>query len=123
MICSTCKHENRKKHGQDKYGQQRLKCLLCGKTWIESQPKPLGRMNIAKDRAIFCLRLLLEGNSIRTTQRLVGISRNTILDLLALIGSRAQEYWTYQMVGLTVNNVQVDEVWGFVGCKEKHETG
>ncbi len=119
MICSSCKHENRKKHGRDQYGQQRFKCLLCGKTWIENQPKPFGRMNIAKDKAILCLRMLLEGNSIRTTQRLVGISRNTILDLLALIGSRAQDYWTNRMIGLHAENVQIDEVWGFVECKEQ----
>ena len=119
MICSICKHENYKKHGKDPCGQQRFRCLLCGKTWIESQPKPFGRMNIPKDKAILCLRMLLEGNSIRTTERLVGISKNTILDLLALIGSRAEDYWTNHMIGLPAENVELDEVWGFVGCKEK----
>ena len=119
MICSTCKHETYKKHGHDRHGNQRYRCLLCGVTWVPDQPKPLGDMRIDKKDAILCLRMLLEGNSIRTTERLTGVNRNTIMSLLTLVGIRAQEYWTNRMVGLHAKNVQVDEVWGFVGCKDK----
>ncbi len=119
MICSTCKHENYKKHGHDRHGNQRYRCLLCGITWIPAQPKPLGDMRIDKTKAVLCLRMLLEGNSIRTTERLTSVNRNTIMSLLTLVGNRAQEYWTNRMTGLNAENVQVDEVWGFVGCKEK----
>jgi IS1 family transposase/transposase-like protein len=119
MICTNCKHKKYKKYGHDKYGNQRFRCLLCGVSWIQSPPKPLGAMRIDKTKAVLCLRLLLEGNSIRTAERLTGINRNTILNLLALVGSRAMDYWTYHMVGLPANNIQADEIWGFIGCKEK----
>jgi transposase-like protein/IS1 family transposase len=119
MICSACKHETFKKHGKDPYDQQRYRCLLCGKTWIESQPKPFGRMNVPKDKAILALRMLLEGNSIRTVERLVGLAQNTILDLLELLGERALNYWETKMQNLPAMDVECDETWGFVLCKEK----
>jgi hypothetical protein len=76
-------------------------------------------MRIEKHKAVLALRLLLEGNSIRSTERIVGINRNTIMRLLEVVGERALRYWDYKMIGLHVENVEVDEIWGFVGCKEK----
>jgi hypothetical protein len=37
-----------------------------------------------------CLRMLLEGNSIRSTSRLTGTDKSAIIDLIVLVGSRAQ---------------------------------
>jgi IS1 family transposase/transposase-like protein len=119
MICATCKHENWKKNGKDQYGQQKCRCLLCGKSWILSPPKPFGRMNVPKDKAIFCVKLLLEGNSVRATSRLTGLSKSTIIGLLVLIGERAKDYWNRAMRNLPADNVQADECWGYVYAKEK----
>ncbi|HEY4759650.1 MAG TPA: hypothetical protein VIH42_03630 [Thermoguttaceae bacterium] len=120
MIASACKHENFKKHGHDRHGNQRFRCLLCGVTWIPSQPKPLGDMRIDKTKAVLCLRLLLEGNSIRSVERIVDVNRNTILRLLETIGQRALRFWDFRMSNLAVEHVEVDEIWGFIGCKEKN---
>jgi transposase-like protein/IS1 family transposase len=119
MIAPACKHERTKKCGHDRKGNQRFRCLLCGQTWIEQQPKPLGEMRIDKAKAVLCLRLLLEGNSIRSVERIVGVNRNTILSLLELVGRRALRFWGERMSNLAVANVQVDEIWGFIGMKEK----
>jgi transposase-like protein len=119
MIAPACKHESVKKFGHDRHGNQRFRCLLCGLTWIEDRPKPLGELRIAKDRAVLCLRLLLEGNSIRSTERITRLSRNAILRLLETVGRRALRFWGERMNNLPVANVQVDEIWGYVGMKEK----
>jgi IS1 family transposase len=63
--------------------------------------------------------MLLEGVSIRSTVRLTGVSRGAILRLLELVGHRSQYYWTVAMRSLPASNVQADETWGFVFCKEK----
>ena len=76
-------------------------------------------MRIEKTKAVLCLRMLLEGNSIRSAEPIVGINRNTILRLLETVGKRALRYWDYHMSNLHVENVEVDEIWGFIGCKEK----
>ena len=119
MICASCKHENLKKHGHDRHGNQRYRCTLCGVTWIPVRPKLFGDMRIDEKDGILCLRMLLEGNSIRTTERLTGINRNTILRLLETIGNRALRYWDDKMTNLSAQNVECDEIWGFVGCKQK----
>jgi len=119
MIAPACPHENYKHHGHDRYGNQRYRCTLCGATWIDRQPKALGDMRIPLDKAAMCLKMLLEGTSIRSTERLTGINRNTILNLLELVGQRAQLFWQTRMRGIAAQSVQCDEVWGFVYCKEK----
>ncbi|MGA2797472.1 MAG: hypothetical protein ABSE63_07845 [Thermoguttaceae bacterium] len=120
MICSTCNHIKFKKHGHDQHGNQRYRCLLCGVTWISPKSGPLGNMRLEKAKIVLCLRLLLEGNSIRSIERILGINRNTILHLLEIAGQRAVWYWELKMVNLPVEHVEVDEIWGFVGCKEKN---
>jgi IS1 family transposase len=72
-----------------------------------------------KARAVLCLRLLFEGNSIRSTERITRLSRNAILRLLTTIGHRAVRYWQTKMQNLPATDVEVDEIWGFIGCKEK----
>jgi IS1 family transposase len=119
MIAPACKHDQVKRHGHDRYGNQRFRCILCGKTWIEEKPKPLGQKRLEKAKAVLCLRLLLEGNSIRSTERITGVHRDTILGLLEMLGRRALLYWQTKMQNLPATDVEVDEIWDYVGCKEK----
>lgn len=115
----VCAHLNAKRYGKDRYGNQRHRCNNCGKTWIESQPKPLDNLRMPHDRAVMVLRTLLEGVSVRATTRLTGVSKKAILRLLVLVGDRCRYFWQQRMRHIRCEDVQVDEVWGFVGCKEK----
>jgi transposase-like protein/IS1 family transposase len=119
MIAPACRHTATKRHGKDRYGNQRYRCILCGQTWIKDQPKPLGQMRLEKPKAVLCLRLLLEGNSIRSVMRITGVDQNTIMALLETVGRRAIRYWETRMIDLPAMDVECDEIWGFVGCKEK----
>jgi transposase-like protein len=119
MIAPACTHTATKLHGKDRYGNQRYRCILCGKTWVKQEPRPLGEMRLEKSKGVLCLRLLLEGNSIRSVERLTGVHRDTILGLLELVGRRAMTYWATMMHDLPAMDVECDEVWGFVGMKEK----
>jgi IS1 family transposase len=76
-------------------------------------------MKIPLDRAVFCLRLLLEGNSIRSVERLTYTHRDTIMRLVVLVGERCQKFSEQVIHKMPVDDVQVDEIWGFVGCKKK----
>ena len=119
MIAIACRHDVTKRHGHDRKGNQRHRCILCGKTWTEYQPKPLGNMRIDKRMAILCLRLLMEGNSIRSVERITRIHRDTILNLLETIGRRAKRYWATKMQNLPAKDVECDEIWGYIRCKER----
>lgn len=62
--------------------------------------------------------LLVEGNSIASIVRLTGISKTTILKLLADIGTACQNYHDAKVRGLQTKRVQCDEIWAFVHCKK-----
>jgi IS1 family transposase len=65
------------------------------------------------------LRCLIEGNSILSTSRITGAAKNTIIKLLAEAGEACSDYHDKAMVNLPCKELQLDEIWSFVGCKEK----
>lgn len=76
-------------------------------------------MILAEDKALMCLNLLVEGNSIRSTERITGVHRDTILDLLLVMGEKCERLGEQRIRNLSVRDVQCDETWGFVGMKQK----
>ena len=66
------------------------------------------------------LNCLSEGVGINATVRMTGKSKNTILKLLADTGAGCAAYQDQAMRGLTIKRVQVDEIWSFVGMKQKN---
>lgn len=65
------------------------------------------------------LRMLLEGVSVRSTERLTRTHRDTILATMVEAGENCQRFHEAAIHRVTVEDVQADEIWGFVGCKEK----
>ncbi len=66
------------------------------------------------------VRALVEGNSIRSTSRLTGFSRNTIAKLLQEIGEACYQYQDKAMRNLPCKRIQCDEIWSFCYAKEKN---
>ena len=66
------------------------------------------------------LHLLCEGNSIRAVTRLTGASKTTVTKLVVDAGQACAWYQDRVFVGLTCKRIQVDEIWGFVGAKQKN---
>jgi IS1 family transposase len=65
---------------------------------------------------------LVEGNSIRATVRMTGASKNTIAKLLVELGAACSKYMEGAMQNLPCKRIQCDEIWSFVGCKQKQVT-
>src|ERR1039457_418257 len=63
---------------------------------------------------------LVEGCSIRSTVRMTGASKNTIAKLLVELGAACSEYLDKNLVGLKSKRIQCDEIWQFVGAKQKN---
>lgn len=72
-----------------------------------------------KQRALI-LNLLVEGNSIRSTARIADVSRNTVDKLLRDAGSACLHFQDETLRNLTCNRIQCDEIWSFVGMKQKN---
>lgn len=118
-MIAFCQHSEYAKHGTNRQGNQRYKCKDCGTTFIEDAPKPLGNMRISMKEATIALGMLLEGMSIRATSRLTGLDKNTICDLILVVGDNCGEFLDTQIRGVEAKDVQIDELWSFVGCKER----
>lgn len=66
------------------------------------------------------VRCLVEGCSIRSTARMTGVSKNTIVKLLADLGCACAAYHNRNVRNLKVRRMQCDEIWCFVGAKAKN---
>ena len=66
---------------------------------------------------------LLRETSLRTTNRITGLGRNTILRLLVLAGERCGNLLATKVKGVPATDVQCDEIWGFVQKKKYHVHG
>ena len=74
--------------------------------------------NVLKaDKRLAVIHQLVEGSSIRSTERLTGVHRDTICRLLVKTGNQCRELLDEQMRGLKLDHVQVDEIWTF--CQKK----
>jgi len=118
MTCHNCKTEC-KKFGKHRNGLQRFRCRQCRKTFTEERTAPLGRMNTPLDKALQVIELLVEGCSVSTIERVTGVHHTTILSLLVLVGERCERILENKIRAVPVSEVQCDELWGFVGCKER----
>ncbi len=63
---------------------------------------------------------LVEGNSIRAISRMTGFSKNTISKLLAEAGAACADYQNRMFRNLSLKRIQCDEIWYFVGAKDKN---
>jgi IS1 family transposase len=79
--------------------------------------------NVLKaDRQLAILNLLVEGNSIRSVNRLTGAHLQTILDLLVSFGADCQAFLDERLRGLRLRQIQCDEIWTFVAKKQSRLT-
>lgn len=65
---------------------------------------------------------LVEGNSQRATCRMTGAAKKTVSRLASEIGAACQAFADRTLVNLKCQRIQCDEIWSFVGCKEKNTT-
>ena len=105
--------------GKDRDGNPRRKCKACGATFGIIPERPLGAMRISLEKATLVLALLTEGSSIRSAERISGTHRDTICRLLRLVGGKCESLLNRVVARVPVEDVQADEIWSFVGMKEK----
>ena len=77
-------------------------------------------MNALKiDKKTAVISSLLEGNSVRSTERMTGVHRDTICRLLVEVGDHCTTLLDERMRNLRCQYVQCDEIWTYVGKKQK----
>lgn len=78
-------------------------------------------MNIlSEERQIQIVSCLVEGNSIRSTERVTNTHRDTIMRLMVSVGEACENLMDEKMSNLPCRRIQVDEIWTFVQKKQRH---
>jgi transposase-like protein/IS1 family transposase len=120
MTCKEC-GVRCQRFGTHRNGLRRFRCPQCKRTLTEPHKLTLGEMYVSEEKALLVLQLLLEGNSIRSTQRLTDIDQNTIMKMLVLAGEKCDKLMGRLIVNVPAKDVQADEIWGYVAKKEAHK--
>jgi IS1 family transposase len=77
---------------------------------------------LPRSKQLAVLSALVEGVSVRGTARLTGVSIETILSLLLRVGSGCAALMNDRMRDLPCERLEIDELWAFVGKKQRHVT-
>ena len=73
---------------------------------------------LSREDRIKVVAALVEGNSIRSTVRMTGVAKNTVVKLLTDLGKACAEYHYEHVRDVTAKRVQCDEIWSFCYAKQ-----
>jgi len=74
---------------------------------------------LSTEKRIQIVAALVEGNSVNAVSRMIGVSNNTVLKLLADLGEACAAYQDKAFRNLKCQRIECDEIWSFVGKKQK----
>jgi IS1 family transposase len=77
---------------------------------------------LGMDKKVAVVSALIEGCSVRSTSRMTGVAKGTILRLLADIGTACAQYQDTHVRSVAAKRIQVDEIWSFCYAKKKNVT-
>src|SRR5262249_3854875 len=118
MTCRQCNTECRK-FGKDRKGNARYQCRECKRTITDTPRNPLGGMYTEVADAERVINMLVEGCSISTIERVTGLHHGTILKILVIVGDKCERIMAQKIRNVEVRDVECDELWSFIGCKQK----
>lgn len=78
----------------------------------------MNRLSTEKREQI--VRAMVEGNSVRSITRMTGVCQEAILKLLRDLGTACAAHHDSAVRELQSRRVQCDEIWSFVGAKQKN---
>src|SRR5579872_1580275 len=78
----------------------------------------MNRLNTQKRSQV--VSAIVEGNSIRSTVRMTGVAKDTVLKLLAELGEACAEYHDVAVRNVHAKHIECDEIWAFCYAKNKN---
>lgn len=107
----------RRRYGAE--GIRFLRCLTCKQEFSERRKTPLYNLKLPKQKIIDVVRHLAEGVPARRTARLTEVGRETVNRIVKAVGKHAKEIHDQLVRDFEVTEVQMDEMWAFVGKKRQ----
>jgi IS1 family transposase len=75
---------------------------------------------LPRSKQVAVLNALVEGVSVRGTERLTGVNRETVLNLLVRVGNGCASLLNDRMRDLPCTRLEIDELWAFIGKKQRN---
>jgi IS1 family transposase len=79
--------------------------------------------SLKREKQEAIIKCLVDGNSIRSTERILGVHRDTIMRFMVRVGNGCAQLMNDELRGLLCERIQCDEIWGFIGKKQRHVLG
>jgi IS1 family transposase len=89
--------------------------LKCGKTF--SEPRPLAGVRVDTAKTVQVVKMLCEGLGVRSTARLSGVEKKTVLNILTTVGTHCAEFMDERLRNLKPEPIEIDECWTLVAHK------
>jgi InsA N-terminal domain len=107
--CTQCGCERIVKNGRSRHGHQRFKCRECGSTFGAEDHR-----RVAPELRESALRHYAEGVGLRATERLVGVSHNSVMNW---VREEVAGLALAQVDAAQIDTIEADELWTYVGEK------
>ncbi|MHC9540665.1 MAG: hypothetical protein AB9903_14265 [Vulcanimicrobiota bacterium] len=91
-----------------------LFCKKCGRLFSEHKGTPFFDMKTPREKIMQVLKALVEGNGIRPTERITGIHRDTVTNILERTAEHLNNVSAEFLKDLEAAEIQFDELWTFV---------
>jgi transposase-like protein/IS1 family transposase len=118
VTCHNCQ-STCNRFGKHRNGLQRYRCSQCRKTFTEDHATPLDTMRLPMDKATAIIKLMVEGMSIRSIERITGVHRDTIMRLLLLTTEKITTKLRHKLENLVTERIQCDELHCYVQKRER----
>jgi IS1 family transposase len=76
--------------------------------------------NLKPEKKVLAVSMLAEGTSIRAIERVTGVHRDTVMRLGVRVGEECAKIHDLKMRGIKCRQIEIDEIWGFIGKKNKN---
>jgi transposase-like protein len=114
--CARCGAAETVSKGQDN-GRPRWRCLACGRSFGQTLGTPLFRLKTERAEILRAVRVVLHRGSLRAAEEQTGHNYETIAEWIRRIGQHAEAVTEVLVRDLKLSEVEVDELWSFVGRK------
>ena len=118
MQCYCCTGETKRSGSfRNRNGVvQRFRCLVCGKTFSETQP--FDGLRIEQDKIVQITKLLVEGMGVRAAARLTDCHIATVLNVIESVGNKCADLLDKRIRNIKPDSLQLDELWAKVACSQ-----
>lgn len=102
------------KKGFNAKNNQMFKCKTCGVRFPETKGTVFYNRHLKEEQIIMVCKLLVEKNGVRAIERIMGIHRDTVSDVIEDLARHAREMTDLLIKNVGLTQIQVDEMWSFV---------